>query len=140
LHSIQQKATWEDTTALAGCTIILSGSSSTDEWDFDQLRVASCSMSARSPWACARPKLLDTSKHPVWVNMYAFVKLLMGHCFWDKLSYGTYVENKVQAIFLIQVSTTLLVAGATLTLWTPGQLCLHPPARTQASFKGCLGI
>jgi len=40
--------------------------------------------------------------------------------------------------FLVQVATALLVAGATLTLWTPGQLCLHPPAHTQASFKGCL--
>ena len=38
------------------------------------------------------------------------------------------------------VATTLLVAGLTLTLWIIGQIysCLHPPAGTQASFKGCL--
>ena len=41
-------------------------------------------------------------------------------------------------LLIIQVVTALLVAGPTLTLWIPGQLCLHPPTRTQALFKGCL--
>jgi len=38
------------------------------------------------------------------------------------------------------VATTLPVAILTLTLWILGQIdsCLHPPARTQASFKGFL--
>jgi len=37
------------------------------------------------------------------------------------------------------MATALLVAGTTLTFWIPGRLRLHPPARTQASFKalGC---
>jgi len=37
------------------------------------------------------------------------------------------------------VATTLLVAGSTLTVWILWRLHLHPPARTQASFKvlGC---
>jgi len=38
------------------------------------------------------------------------------------------------------VATALLVAGSTLTFWISWQTLLHPPARTQASFKvlGCL--
>jgi len=33
------------------------------------------------------------------------------------------------------MATALLVAGSTLTFWIPWQICLHPPAHTQASLK-----
>jgi len=51
------------------------------------------------------------------------------------------MRNKNQLVdvtsFIIQVATTLLVAGLTLTLWIPGQTLLDPPARNQTSFKCC---
>ena len=45
----------------------------------------------------------------------------------------------LNCFILFQVLTALLVAGSTLTFCTPGLICLHPPTRTQASFKapGC---
>ena len=76
--------------------------------------------------------LCHSNLHKEIITIHYFMKLMLNFS-------NSIISSEILIFKLLQVATALLVGGSTLAFWIPPRLRLHPPARTQASFKalGC---